>query len=228
MRRLQRSHVHDIFLLLAMVSSDSMSQTSIAVGLALMTVGIVLQIWSKAVLRRNRELSTQGPYALCRHPFYLGNAVFDLGICALSGTWILLLLYPIVFYPAYMPTIRSEEAKMRRLFGEAYDEFAARTPSLLPLRPLEFLRRRRAPLSWRVLLEEIQVSRTVRHLSFPFLVMMSGLMWRVPLVHWDNTTSLRILGVLVLTALVLAAVIRASFEQKPGWATATLDNSLPK
>jgi len=83
-----------------LLSALFVTQASIVLGLAVILPGIVLHVWSKATLRRKRELATRGPYALCRHPFYLGNALYDLGLCVLSGNWLLLLMYPLGFHVA--------------------------------------------------------------------------------------------------------------------------------
>ena len=54
-----------------------------AIGLTLLGVGAGLHFVSKGTLRQNRELTRSGPYRYTRNPFYLANALIDLGILCL-------------------------------------------------------------------------------------------------------------------------------------------------
>ena len=81
----RRNHAHDLSLLLAVVCASHASKASLTLGAVLFGAGLLLTAWSKLALRRNAELATGGPYALCRHPFYLGNAMLDAGLCVMSG-----------------------------------------------------------------------------------------------------------------------------------------------
>ncbi|HUV39477.1 MAG TPA: isoprenylcysteine carboxylmethyltransferase family protein [Planctomycetota bacterium] len=171
--------LHDLFLALAVLTAADTNATFLTLGACVFALGIALQVWSKAVLRRNRTLNTTGPYALCRHPFYLANAVFDLGICLMSGSLWLVAVYPFVFALAYLPTLRKEEAELTALFGEAYPEYRRRTPAILP-DVVGLVRHRHTGLSWENLRAERQVSRVVRYAAFPILVVLAHRVWNAP------------------------------------------------
>ncbi|MBP7050928.1 MAG: DUF1295 domain-containing protein [Phycisphaerae bacterium] len=78
------------------------------------------------------QLNTTGMYSIVRNPLYLGNMLIWAGItlflhsilftCAALG---LFLLY-------YERIILSEEALLRDRFGDAFNQWAARTPMLVP------------------------------------------------------------------------------------------------
>ena len=42
-------------------------------------LGVWLHTWAKGCLRQNRVVATIGPYRFVRHPFYLANALIDVG-----------------------------------------------------------------------------------------------------------------------------------------------------
>ena len=88
--------------------------------------------WSAAVtVKAGHELVTTGPYALVRHPIYLGLLLAFLGTALarsdLGGVAALVLVYF-----AFWRKMRLEERWMREHFGPAYDAYARRVPPLLP------------------------------------------------------------------------------------------------
>ena len=216
-RRLRRSHLHDGALLLSMASGWLMTPTSLVIGGVVFVVGFAVQVWSKAALRRNRELSRRGPYALCRHPFYLGNALFDLSLCLMSGNWALVALYPFAFYWAYSPTILKEELYTRKLFGAAHRDYCRTTCLIFPFTK-RFWADWRTPLSWRVLLAEKEVSRGIRHLSYPLLIWISWYLLRNPKgleVAARVKSAMVWQGVWVAVAFVTSALVHRWFERAP-------------
>lgn len=106
-------------------------------GIALVIVPWVLPVWAIIVFRRagaeikptsptNRELVESGPYRFTRNPMYLGLVLVTLGIAVWIGAWPMLLAPIAVFVTANWVHIPFEEAKMRRQFGAAFDEYVAR------------------------------------------------------------------------------------------------------
>ena len=179
MKLLPRSRLHDLFLLLAMAAAWYANAVSLAVGGTLVILGLAMQLWSKSHLIRNTQVCTEGPYALCRHPFYLGNALFDIALVVMSGCYWLLILYPIAFYLAYLPVMRQEEAKLVSLFGSEYLEFRRTTGMIVP-RPWLRWGHLRAPATAGNLVKEREVSRLLRHLSYPLLVLLAARVWQPP------------------------------------------------
>jgi protein-S-isoprenylcysteine O-methyltransferase Ste14 len=189
--------VRDIGLAMAILTAYHWNTPMAAIGLALAALGLSLQTWSKAVLRRNRQLNSTGPYAICRHPFYLGNLAFDLGLCCLSGNLWLVGAYPIVFAVGYYSTFRHEEDLLRTLFGERHKEYCARTPMLRPSL-LGLCRRWSSPCSFSVFAREKQLSRGTRLLSYPLAVWLSARLWNAQSTMPDDLSLFLLMSIVAL------------------------------
>jgi hypothetical protein len=179
MRLIRRANVHDILLILAALLSAGTTPAFLVAGAAVWALGLALQNWSKAALHRDLALSTSGPYALCRHPFYLANLVFDLGIALMSGNLWLVALCPAVFALGYAQTFREEEDRLAGLFPDAHRDYCRSTGMIVPT-SLRVLRNWQTPLSWRHLVEERQVSRNLRFASYPLVVWLVSRLWADP------------------------------------------------
>jgi len=107
---------------------------SIAFGSLFLVLGMALQVWAKGCLHQELEVTSSGPYRLVRHPYYLANAIFDLGIAIVSGWWPVLLVLPLWWFGVYLPEIRREEARMEAIFGDDYLEYRRRVPMVVPHR----------------------------------------------------------------------------------------------
>jgi protein-S-isoprenylcysteine O-methyltransferase Ste14 len=68
------------------------------------------------------DLITGGPYRWSRNPIYAGHSLAHAGGAFLIGSlWPLLTLVPVVLY--LNRVIQREEARLRTLFGSAYDRY---------------------------------------------------------------------------------------------------------
>src|SRR6476619_6690809 len=61
---------------------------SLAIGGAVAAIGEGLRIWAAGHLEKGREVTTSGPYALTRHPLYVGSTIIGLGLGYSSANWI--------------------------------------------------------------------------------------------------------------------------------------------
>lgn len=106
-------------------------------GIVLVTIPWILPVWAIMVFRRedteidptsptNRKLVVTGPYRFTRNPMYLGLTIVTLGIALLVGAWPMFLAPIAVFITANSVHIPFEEAKMRRQFGPAFDDYVGR------------------------------------------------------------------------------------------------------
>ena len=96
-------------------------------------LGAVLTALGGAVIAWTvSELVVRGPYRHVRNPMISGVIAVLLGEAALFGSLALLAWAVVVFAinAVYFPLV--EEPDLRRRFGAAYDEYAARTPRWLP------------------------------------------------------------------------------------------------
>jgi protein-S-isoprenylcysteine O-methyltransferase Ste14 len=117
---------------------------AIAGGVLALT-GALLSAWSKRTLGRlfsphlgvqaEHRLITTGPYAIVRHPMYLGIIYYIFGSALVFNDAALLAL-ALTFGVLFGFQLRSEETIFRRHFGADWESYRERTPALLPrLRP---------------------------------------------------------------------------------------------
>jgi protein-S-isoprenylcysteine O-methyltransferase Ste14 len=104
----------------------------------LATVGLAYSVWGLAYLRRSfsiipeaRRLVTGGPYALSRHPVYLGEVTTAIGVNLATAGWLsgLAIVY---FILCELMRIRWEERIVALSFPSEFLEYARRVPRYLP------------------------------------------------------------------------------------------------
>jgi protein-S-isoprenylcysteine O-methyltransferase Ste14 len=104
------------------------------IGLSLILGGLALRSWAAGILRKQAQVTTGGPYALVRHPLYIGSFMMMLGFCALiddaENIWFVLGPFAIL----YFMRIVSEERALLKRFGARWEEYTRRVPRFLPRR----------------------------------------------------------------------------------------------
>jgi len=101
-------------------------------GTAIAAVGAAVRLWASGYVMKNKELATTGPYAMVRHPLYVGNLLLLFGFSlAASVAWAFVLMGALVwlFYPV---TIAYEDNKLRGIFGEEWEKWSANIHALIP------------------------------------------------------------------------------------------------
>ena len=99
------------------------SPRSIAIGAAIAVVGEAIRIWAAGHLEKGREVTTTGPYAVTRHPLYLGSSIIGAGVAAASGSLLVLALVVVYLALTLTAAIRTEEAHLTEKFGQVYPEY---------------------------------------------------------------------------------------------------------
>jgi protein-S-isoprenylcysteine O-methyltransferase Ste14 len=102
------------------------------IGGGLAVIGGVIRAWAACTIRKNRVLTTTGPYAYTRNPLYLGSFLVGLGVVVGSGSYWLLALFLAFFTVVYHRTMRAEERHLEELFGEDFRRYAAAVPLFIP------------------------------------------------------------------------------------------------
>jgi protein-S-isoprenylcysteine O-methyltransferase Ste14 len=121
-----------LFVLLAVLALARPTVPSIAVGLAVCAVGLLIRGWAAGHIRKEKALAVSGPYRYTRNPLYLGNFLLGASIAAgANSLWAagLFILYFSVFYP---PVILEELRRMKRLFPDEYESYRKQVPLFLP------------------------------------------------------------------------------------------------
>jgi len=111
-------------------------------GLAFAAASAAFAAWAMWSLGRSygirmdvfegHSLKTDGPYALVRHPMYLGIVLFHLGASLGLESPLLLAATALIVAPFTAIRIGAEERVLRDAFGERYLRYAERVPALIP------------------------------------------------------------------------------------------------
>jgi len=107
------------------------SARSLAYGLPVGLVGLLIRAWAAGHLEKNMQLAETGPYAYVRNPLYTGTLLVAAGLVVASRRWILAAIFAAVFLFVYLPVIELEQQHLRELFPE-YEAYARRVPALIP------------------------------------------------------------------------------------------------
>ncbi len=111
-------------------------------GLAIAATGAAFAAWAMWSLGRSygirmdifagHALVTRGPYALVRHPMYLGIVLFHLGATLALESPLLLAATGLIVVPYTALRIAAEERVLREAFGDEYARYQRRVRPLLP------------------------------------------------------------------------------------------------
>ena len=101
-------------------------------GTILVLLGTGLRSWAAGVVRKRKNLTTTGPYALTRHPLYVGSMFLALGLCIILGDLKLLCAVLAVTFSIYIPKVRTEERFLLKKFGNEWKKYTHRTGYFLP------------------------------------------------------------------------------------------------
>jgi hypothetical protein len=96
---------------------------SLIVGLAIAAAGEALRVWAAGHLNKAREVTASGPYRWFSHPLYVGSSIIGLGAGIAAHSAIAIGLIALYLALTLTAAVRSEEASLRRAFGDRYDRF---------------------------------------------------------------------------------------------------------
>ncbi len=113
---------------------DSLQDFYGLLGLTLVLAGVGIRSWAAGVIHKDTELATQGPYALTRHPLYVGSLLMAIGFCIIIADDENIVFVLLMGFALYFPTIRKEERELSRRFGERWQAYTERTGLLFPKR----------------------------------------------------------------------------------------------
>ena len=96
---------------------------TLAAGTAMAVAGEGLRVWASGHIDKAREVTVSGPYRLFAHPLYVGSSVMSVGLAVVSNSFIVTALIALYLSATLTAAIRSEEAFLRRTFGDRYDRY---------------------------------------------------------------------------------------------------------
>lgn len=103
-------------------------------GALLAIAGALLRSWAAGIIQKGTVLTVQGPYALTRHPLYLGSFMIMIGFSLAIEDNVALVAVAAVIAFIYIPTLRNEERALGARFGDQWRAYAANTGLLFPKR----------------------------------------------------------------------------------------------
>ena len=111
-------------------------------GLALLVGGIAFRLWAIRVLGRfftsvvqvkdDHRVVSSGPYALVRHPSYLGAYAAVVGSALVLEAYVGAVAAAVLMLAAYRYRIAAEERTLEDALGDAYRQYSQRTRRLVP------------------------------------------------------------------------------------------------
>jgi protein-S-isoprenylcysteine O-methyltransferase Ste14 len=104
---------------------------AIAWSLALVLPGLLLRGYASGYVKKNRELTTTGPYSHTRNPLYLGSVLMAAGFAVALLSWLVAVVLAAGFALIYIPVIASEERFLRATFPD-FDAYTRNVPRLIP------------------------------------------------------------------------------------------------
>lgn len=118
----------------------------LVLGSLLYFPGLILVLWGRLALGKNyfvstvlgaqlfadHQLITSGPYAMVRHPMYVGLMLAAWGSLLIYATWTT--VYFAVFAPALLMRARREEVALSAEFGAQWQDYCKRVPAFIPRR----------------------------------------------------------------------------------------------
>jgi len=104
------------------------------VGFLLLAIAALGRIWCLSYIAgmKNELLITEGPYSVTRNPLYAFNFLGMIGLGFTIENPPLALLLACGFALFYPSVVRSEEARLKQVFGDAFAAYCAATPRWLP------------------------------------------------------------------------------------------------
>ncbi len=102
-------------------------------GIPIGIIGLLIRLWASGYIKKNKELSTSGPYSYTRNPLYLGSFFIGLGVSIAGSSIIFILLFIAAFYFVYSTVIKDEEKGLIELFGGSFLDYKSKVPCFFPL-----------------------------------------------------------------------------------------------
>lgn len=122
------------------------------IAIALLGQGLRVWVWGSNKTRGSLHVRTRGPYALLRHPLYVGNLLIAWGLLLIFHNPWAYVLCGLSFVLLYHIVVVVEEEQMEARAGESFRQYVARgVPRFVPdLHRLPEAIATSSPFSWRL------------------------------------------------------------------------------
>lgn len=123
---------------------------SLIAGAFITTLGLAIRIWACGNLRKEKELTTSGPYRYTRNPLYFGSMILGISTVVACRSWGVLVIFLLNFLIIYPVVIRTEKVRMSALFPEKYKEYSDLVPLFFPTLKPKLPRDPESRFSWKL------------------------------------------------------------------------------
>jgi uncharacterized membrane protein len=115
-------------------SAPLITGAMIITGCVLVGFATVGRLWCAQYIAgyKTVTLVTEGPYSICRNPLYFFSLLGGIGVGLFTESFTLVTIIAVVFAVIYPITIRTEERRLRSVFGDDYDRYTKSVPRFIP------------------------------------------------------------------------------------------------
>jgi len=139
------------------------------IALILVLAGALIRFWARGHFRKGWLLTT-GPYAIVRHPLYLGSLLVVVGVLFQLNDWVNWVVVLPVFTIFYGAAIIYEERALSKRFGREWEIYRAKVPAVIPSLRNWPLPRPSVKWSWKFYLATTEVKATLWLLTLPLWI----------------------------------------------------------
>jgi protein-S-isoprenylcysteine O-methyltransferase Ste14 len=126
-----RQALEFLLCVLTLLLSDPTAH-SLAVGLSLSVVGMVLRIFATGYRYSESVFMVRGPYRFVRHPHYLGTILVATGMCVAGRNAAAAVITFLVLAYVYQSLVKAEERRLMQSWGPRYRIFKANVSAIIP------------------------------------------------------------------------------------------------
>jgi len=104
------------------------------IGIILVAIASLGRMWCSLYIAgyKDRKLITKGPYSICRNPMYFFSMIGVVGVGCATETFTFPIVFIIFFASYYGFVIKSEEDRLKKLFGVEFEEYIKTVPAFFP------------------------------------------------------------------------------------------------
>ncbi|WP_419655920.1 nickel-cobalt-cadmium resistance protein [Desulfosarcina variabilis str. Montpellier] len=104
------------------------------IGMILVGIASLGRMWCSLYIAgyKDDKLVVQGPYSICRNPLYFFSMIGTLGIGFATETLTFPILFILMFALYYPFVIKSEEKRLKQLFGASFEQYTQSVPAFFP------------------------------------------------------------------------------------------------
>jgi len=116
------------------VNNEYISFSLFFIGIVLVAIASLGRMWCSIYIAgyKDDKLVMEGPYSMSRNPLYFFSAIGTLGIGCVTETFTFPIVFIILFSIYYPYVIKSEEIRLKKIFGSYFDEYVKRVPAFFP------------------------------------------------------------------------------------------------